>query len=169
VTVVRDEVRIPLDLRRLTDGGVGSQTLEQLTHAEARRPFDLAVAPLVRATGIIVAPDRHRLVMVVHHIIADAWSVAILVGELAALYRAFAAGRPSPLPPLDLQYLDYCAWLEERLTPDLVERQLAYWRQTLADAPDPPELPGDRARSTLATPRGGQHTFIVDADTSSRL
>lgn len=120
--------------------------LERRLELEVHRPFDLERGPLLRARLLRSAPDVHVLCVVVHHIVGDGWSIAVLVRELNALYAAFVAARPSPLPPLDLQYADFGRWHAERLAGDAAARHLEFWRTTLADLPQL-RLPTDRPRA----------------------
>ncbi|HEX3526198.1 MAG TPA: amino acid adenylation domain-containing protein [Thermoanaerobaculia bacterium] len=112
----------------------------------AERPFDLQRGPLVRALLLRCGGQEHRLILVLHHIICDATSIEILVGELVALHSAFARGAGSPLPAPQLQYADFAAWQRERQAPVLA-RQLAAWKERLAGAPTVLELPADRPRT----------------------
>ena len=101
----------------------------------AGRPFDLERGPLVRAHLLRLGAREHILLFSMHHIVGDLWSIGVLVNEWAALYEAFTAGRPSQLAPLPVQYADYTVWQREWLSGDVLEAQLDYWRQQLADAP----------------------------------
>jgi amino acid adenylation domain-containing protein len=124
-----------------------------LAWREARRPFVLAVGPLLRLTVARLAPREHLLVLVIHHIVSDAWSMEILIGEIVALYRAWSAGRPSPLAELPIQYRDYAVWQRRWVEEDEVfVRHRAYWRGKLQGAPSVVEVPTDR-------PRGGVQRF----------
>jgi amino acid adenylation domain-containing protein len=125
----------------------------RLAAAEARRPFDLRRGPLLRAVLIRLGPDENRLLVNFHHIVADGGSVEVLQRELGALYPAFAAGRPSPLPGLPVQYPDFAVWQRRWLAGEELERQLAYWRERLA-SPPAFELPADRPRPAVWTSRG---------------
>jgi amino acid adenylation domain-containing protein len=127
---------------------------ESLAGREARRPFDLARGPLLRRTLLRLGGERHRLLLTVHHVAADGWSIPLLEGELATLYGAFAAGRPSPLPELGVQYADFTLWQRSWLTGDTLAGQLAFWRHRLAGPPPALELPGDRPRAPVETTRG---------------
>jgi amino acid adenylation domain-containing protein len=122
-------------------GTAGIETV-RLARAEARRPFDLERGPLVRALLLRQGPTGHVLLIDMHHIISDGWSLGVFLGEVAALYPAFAAGLPSPLPELAVQYPDYSFWQRSLLQGELLERQLAYWKEQLADAPEAVDLPG---------------------------
>ncbi|KAB2654473.1 MAG: amino acid adenylation domain-containing protein, partial [Verrucomicrobia bacterium] len=115
----------------------------RLAAAEAARPFDLSRDPMLRASLLRMADDDHLFVFTLHHIAADAWSMGILWRELALLYRAFAAGLPSPLAPLSLRYADYALWQRQWLRGEVLERQLDYWKNQLAGAPPLLELPVD--------------------------
>ncbi|MBV8859294.1 MAG: non-ribosomal peptide synthetase, partial [Acidobacteria bacterium] len=144
-----------------------SHVAPELREAEARRligeeslrPFDLARGPLLRATLYRLGQEKHALLLAVHHIVSDAVSMATLVREVAALYEAFAAGRPSPLAPLPIQYGDYAVWQRDWLAKGEIEGQLAYWREQLAGAPAALELPTDRPRPAVQTFDGAAHHF----------
>ena len=109
--------------------------------AEARRPFDLCYATAFRAILLRFAPARHVLMLSMHHIICDRWSADILARELAVCFAAFAAGAASPLHELPLQFADFATWQHARIASDAIDRQLAHWRERLADAPAPLALP----------------------------
>jgi amino acid adenylation domain-containing protein len=132
--------------------GRGSEAA-RLAAAEARRPFDLRRGPLLRAVLIRLGPDENRLLVNFHHIVADGGSVEVLQRELGALYPAFAAGRPSPLPELPVQYPDFAVWQRRWLAGEELERQLAYWRERLA-SPPVFDLPADRPRPAVWSYRG---------------
>src|SRR5262249_21908485 len=104
----------------------------RLTDAAARLPFDLARGPVWRAALVREEERRHRLLLGFHHIVADGWSMGVLESELAALYAAFAAGRPSPLPEPPLQPADLAAWQQRALADDAQAAALGYWRRQLA-------------------------------------
>src|SRR6266536_3150271 len=95
---------------------------------EAVRSFDLARGPLFRAALLRLSEQEHLLVLIMHHIISDGWSAGVLYRELSTLYAASAAGRPSPLPDLPIQYPDYAVWQRDRLQGEVLEAQLSYWR-----------------------------------------
>ncbi|HEX8720248.1 MAG TPA: amino acid adenylation domain-containing protein [Pyrinomonadaceae bacterium] len=140
-----------------------------LTRREAHRPFDLERGPLLRATLLKLGEEEHVLLLTMHHIVSDGWSMSVLVSEVSALYEAFAAGRPSPLAELPVQYADYAAWQREWLQGENLERQLSYWRGRLAGAPPLMELPADRPRPAEATHRGGRVPVRVGAQACSGL
>jgi aspartate racemase len=118
----------------------------RLTSEEARRPFDLARGPLVRATLFLLEEEVHILLLTMHHIVSDAWSMGIFFRELVALYGAYSAGKPSPLRDLPIQYADFAVWQREWLQGEVLDAHLSYWKEQLAGAPALLELPTDRPR-----------------------
>ncbi|MET0395972.1 MAG: condensation domain-containing protein, partial [Longimicrobiaceae bacterium] len=136
-------------------------TARERVRAEAATPFDLARGPLLRARLIRLDDDDWGLLLTLHHIVTDGWSTGILMGELSAFYTAIAAGREARLPALPVQYPDYAAWQRGWLAGPVLERQLEYWRERLADAPPLLELPVDRPRPPVQSPRGAHRTFAV--------
>ncbi len=156
--------RLPLvDLAGQPDGE-HEKAARQLALAEFRKPFDLAVGLLLRATLLRLAPEEHILALVIPHITSDGWSMQILHRELTALYSAFSNDRPSPLPESLIQYGDYAAWQRERFQGELLQRELGYWRERLTGAPAVLELPTDRPRSGIQTYRGGQVSTLLPAN-----
>jgi amino acid adenylation domain-containing protein len=135
----------------------------------AAEPFDLAAGPLFRARLIRIAPDDHVLLMAMHHAAGDGWSMGILFRELFALYDAFRAGEPSPLPPLAVRYSDFAVWQRSWLRDEALERQLAYWCDRLAGAPPVIRLPTDHPRPEVQRARGGSHGFMVPADVAGSV
>jgi amino acid adenylation domain-containing protein len=130
----------------------------RLVAEEIERPFDLGRGPLLRTTLIQLGPREHMLLLLMHHIIGDGWSLGVLVQEVAALYPAYASGRPALLPELPIQYADYAVWQRQWMAGDLLDREIAYWRERLADAPPTLELPTDRPRPALQTSAGATHS-----------
>ncbi len=158
------EFLLPLvDLAGLT-GNEGRSELTGLLRAEALRPFQLARGPLFRATLIRHAPREHTLLVNLHHIISDGWSMGILFAEIAALYGAFCQGRPSPLPDLPIQYADFALWQRDLLQGERLEAELGYWRQQLAGLPESLELPTDHPRPVIDTFRGALRTFTLPVE-----
>src|SRR6185295_14260945 len=133
------------------------------------RPFDLARGPLMRTALVRLGEEEHVLLMSRHHIVGDAWATGILVRELAALYGAFRAGLPSPLPELAIQYADYAVWQRQWFQGPVLERELAYWRQQLAGVPSVLRLPTDRPRSAAPTFRGDSQPLRLSGELSGRL
>ncbi|HEV2736909.1 MAG TPA: amino acid adenylation domain-containing protein, partial [Longimicrobiaceae bacterium] len=136
---------------------------------EGRTPFDLGRGPLFRARLLRLAPEDHLLLLTLHHIVSDGWSIGVLLRELTVLYRAFAAGDPSPLPELPIQYGDYAVWQREELAGEALDEQVAFWRGELEGAPPATELPVDRPHPPARGGRAGKQMLVVSADTSRRL
>ncbi len=148
---------------------LGSQSLaaqeaavETHHRAEAALPFDLTRDLLLRTRLLRLADDHHVLLLSMHHIASDGWSLGVLVRELTALFDAFRRDAPSPLPELDVQYADYAVWQREWLAQDTSDTQLAYWRQCLADPPVL-ELPADRPLAGVRTWHGSSVPLGVSA------
>ncbi len=141
----------------------------QLAAAEAVAPFDLEAGPLLRATLLRLGQEEHELLLSMHHIVSDGWSMGVLVSELAALYAAFREGQPSPLPELPIQYADFAIWQREWLAGEVLERQLAWWRERLAGAPTVLDLPMDRPRPPMQTFPGGAVHFALPPETAQGL
>ncbi|MFB7511863.1 amino acid adenylation domain-containing protein [Streptomyces sp. NPDC056144] len=140
----------------------------------ARRPFDLAAEPPVRVTLLRTAPEEHVLVVALHHIVGDGWSMGPLLRDLAAAYGARREGAEPAWQPLPVQYADYALWQRELLGDEtdpesLVSRQLAYWRENLSDLPEELALPVDRPRGTRADHRGDRVALTVDAELHQAL
>ncbi|WP_238539721.1 condensation domain-containing protein [Corallococcus macrosporus] len=130
-------------------------TAQQWIAEEVQRPFNLEKGPLLRATVVKEGEEEHVLVLVMHHIVSDGWSMGVLVRELVELYEASAEGREPRLPELPVQYADYAVWQREWLAGEVLEEQLGYWRRQLEGAPGALELPTDKARPAVQTYRGG--------------
>jgi amino acid adenylation domain-containing protein/non-ribosomal peptide synthase protein (TIGR01720 family) len=134
-----------------------------LLRAEAARPFDLARGPLLRALLVRLGETDHAVALTQHHIVSDGWSLGILGREIAALYPAFAAGRPSPLPELPVQYPDFAAWQRSWLRGEVLAGEIAFWREELAGLPPLLELPTDRPRPAAQSHRGAARSFQLPA------
>jgi amino acid adenylation domain-containing protein/FkbM family methyltransferase len=147
-----------VDLTALTGSWREAETL-RLAAEEAERPFDLERGPLVRAALLRLAEDEHVALFTLHHVVADGWSMGVLIREITALYPASRVGEPSPLPPLPIQYADFAVWQRRRLAGRLLDEQAGYWRQALAGAPAL-DLPTDRPRPRLADARGAFQTAL---------
>jgi hypothetical protein len=106
-----------------------------LVAAETATSFDLSVSPLLRVTLLKLAADEHVLMLTMHHIISDGWSVDVLIREVTALYTAFLKREPATLAELPIQYADFAVWQRDWLSGEVLDEQLAYWRKQLQDAP----------------------------------
>jgi len=143
--------------------------IRRLIAQEARRLFDLKQGPLLRATLLRLTLHEHVLLLTLHHIATDGWSMDVLARELGAFYAAFAAGRPSPLPDLPIQYADYARWQRAWLQGDALDARLAYWRARLKDAPLVLELPTDRPRPPVQTFAGATQTVLLSETLTTEL
>ncbi|HEX2254147.1 MAG TPA: SDR family oxidoreductase [Thermoanaerobaculia bacterium] len=163
--------RWPLPWVDLTALPAGRRRPEMLLTAarDARRPFDLARGPLVRALLVRLAAEQHAAWFTMHHIVGDQWSAGVLIGELAALYGAFVAGRPSPLPEPPIQYADFAGWQRRYLTGDLLAAQLCYWRRRLAPPLPVLDLRTDRARPARPSARGAIEPVALTPESSARV
>ena len=145
------------------------ETLQALIQGEASGPFDLQDDALIRGRLVRLADDHHVLLLTLHHIISDGWSMGVLTRELMALYQAFSHGRPDPLPPLALQYTDYAVWQRRWLSGEVLQRQSEYWQQHLAGAPALLMLPTDRARPAQQDYAGSSVDVVLDERLSAGL
>ncbi|HYH83128.1 MAG TPA: amino acid adenylation domain-containing protein, partial [Longimicrobium sp.] len=136
---------------------------------EARRAFDLSAGPLFRAALLRLGEEDHVLLLSMHHVVSDGWSMGVLFRELSALYAAYREGRESPLAELAVQYADYAVWEREQLAGEVLDRQLSYWRERLAGAPELLELPTDRPRPPVQTYRGATVPVELSPELLERL
>ncbi|HEX8351419.1 MAG TPA: amino acid adenylation domain-containing protein, partial [Pyrinomonadaceae bacterium] len=164
VQVIADArvTEVPLeDLRGLPEA-VREDEARRLARAEAERPFDLTRGPLLRARLLRLSDEEHVLLVTMHHIVSDGWSMGVLVREVAALYGAYAAGAvESPLAELPIQYADFAVWQREFLQGERLEAELAYWRGRLGGELPVLELPTDRPRPAMLTHRGARQTHTL--------
>ncbi|HEU4558944.1 MAG TPA: amino acid adenylation domain-containing protein, partial [Longimicrobium sp.] len=142
---------------------------KRLAREEAARPFDLAAGPLFRAALLRLGAEDHVLLLSMHHIVSDGWSTGVLFRELSALYAAYQQGGESPLSELPVQYADYAVWQREQLAGEVLDRQLAYWRERLAGAPELLELPTDHPRPPVQTFRGATVPVKLSPELLERL
>ena len=161
-------VQLPLLDLSLCDPTEQRTTVEQLTQAEARRPFNLETGPLWRMQLLRLAETQHILLLTMHHIISDGWSQDILLRELSICYDAHLTGKAPMLPTLPIQYADYTIWQRQRLSGSLLDIQLAYWRTQLAGIPAL-QLPTDHPRGPLQTYNGAVHIVPLSPDLSAQL
>jgi amino acid adenylation domain-containing protein len=136
---------------------------------EARRAFDLSAGPLFRAVLLRLGEEDHVLLLSMHHIVSDGWSMGVLFRELSALYQAYREGGESPLPELAVQYADYAVWQREQLAGDVLDRQLTHWKERLAGAPELLDLPTDHPRPAVQTFRGAHERVQLPAEVLERL
>ncbi|WP_017902380.1 amino acid adenylation domain-containing protein, partial [Pseudomonas asplenii] len=136
--------------------------LQALASEEALQAFDLEQGPLIRGRLIRLAEEHHVLLVTMHHIVSDGWSISVLTRELAALYAAFSQGQDDPLAPLPLHYLDYAVWQRRWLSGERLQQQTRYWQQALADAPALLMLPTDRVRPAQQDYAGAALPVVLD-------
>ncbi|HEU4595768.1 MAG TPA: amino acid adenylation domain-containing protein [Pyrinomonadaceae bacterium] len=141
----------------------------RLADDERHRPFDLAQGPLLRVMLLRLSEGEQVLLITMHHIVSDGWSVGVLVRELNALYVAYAKGEESPLDELPVQYADYAAWQRDYLTGEILERQLSYWKEQLAGVPALLALPTDRPRPPVQSYRGAEVSFTLPAELAAEM
>jgi amino acid adenylation domain-containing protein len=161
------ESRFHLTLHDL--GGRPEGELQALMEEEAGAPFDLEHGPLIRGRLVKLGEDDHVLLVTMHHVVSDGWSVGVLVRELSTLYGAFQQGREDPLPPLAVQYADYAAWQRRWVDGEVLRQQAEYWKQTLAGAPELLELPTDRPRPRQQDHAGAAAELVLDEELTAGL
>ena len=160
---------VPLvDLSGL-EPAVREATASRLAGEEARRPFRLSEAPLLRTVMLRLDEEEHAVLLNLHHIVGDAWSVGVLVAELGQLYDAFLSGRSSSLPALPIQYADFAHWQRQWLTDEVLEQQLLFWREALGGELPALDLPTDRPRPPIQRYRGAEIMRALPADLSAAV
>jgi amino acid adenylation domain-containing protein len=169
--VVMPWVDLPLAVSDLSDLPVKERGVEaqRLLMEEAQTRFDLEADLLIRGALLRLDKEEHVLLLTMHHIVSDGWSMGVVVREMAALYQAFTEGRPSPLPELPIQYADFAQWQREWLRGEVLERQLSYWKRQLADSPSLLALPTDRPRPAQSSHIGATLPFELPATLVSGL
>ncbi|HKV13155.1 MAG TPA: amino acid adenylation domain-containing protein [Thermoanaerobaculia bacterium] len=161
--VISPDAVFPLaeeDLRPLPEAAREAEAARRIL-AEASRPFDLARGPLARGLSLQVGEEDHWIVLTLHHIVSDGWSLGVLLRELGEIYAGLAGGRPPALPGLPVQYADFALWQRDLLTGEILEAQTAWWREQLAGAPPVLELPADRPRPAAQTFRGAVRETVL--------
>ncbi len=143
--------------------------VERRVREAAERPFDLAREASFRGLLLRLGPSEHVLLLTMHHIVSDGWSMNVLSRELGALYEAYSAGCPTPLEELPIQYADYALWQRGWLKDEELERQLGYWRERLEGAPGALELPTDRPRPAVPSHAGALHPITLSPELTAKL
>ncbi len=171
VQIIARTLIIDVTIRDLSTVSEEGRVVEaqQIAAEDALIPFDLATGPLLRATLLKLASDDHILLLTMHHIVSDAWSAGIFFEEFSSLYENFIAGQPPQLPDLAIQYADYSAWQRKWFRDDVLNHQLAYWREQLRGAPPVLQLPIDRPRTKIQTFQGAHETISFSPETSNAL
>ncbi|HVY36513.1 MAG TPA: non-ribosomal peptide synthase/polyketide synthase, partial [Polyangia bacterium] len=159
----------PVMRRQDLSPDTSEEALGALIARETGGAFDLEAGPAIRALLARLTDTDHLLVVTLHHLVADGWSVSILLGELTTLYAAFHAGKSDPLPPLPIQYADFSVWQRGRLDAGELQRQADYWQKQLAGAPDKLDLPTDRPRPPEQDLTGGRVAVDLGPELSERV
>ncbi|WP_375770521.1 amino acid adenylation domain-containing protein [Archangium gephyra] len=163
----------PLSLQVVELGALPAHAREEaiLQHAraEASRPFSLAQAPLLRVSLLRLEREEHVLLLTMHHIVSDGWSIGVLIRELASLYDSFLSGLPSSLPELAVQYADFASWQRQWLSGPTLDAQLSWWTEHLRGIPPALELPTDRPRPPAQSFRGAHLPFSLPSSLLSSL
>lgn len=169
--VIAKNVAIDMPIVDLSDEPAASREDEAMRFAteEARRLFDLSQGPLLRITLLKLGEEEHILLIVMHHIVSDDWSKGVMFRELSALYKAFSAGKPSPLAELPIQYADFAVWQRQWLQEKAADEQLSYWKKQLSGVPDIHQLPIDRPRPTIQAFRGARQSYTLSTSLAEKL
>jgi amino acid adenylation domain-containing protein/thioester reductase-like protein/non-ribosomal peptide synthase protein (TIGR01720 family) len=144
-------------------------TVQQLAQQQILEPFDLRTEALIRAQLVLLNETEQVLLVCMHHIVSDGWSMGVFVQELTQLYNAYSQGQSSPLTPLSIQYADFAIWQRQWLQGDVLQSQLSYWEQQLKDAPAVLSLPTDRPRPAVQTVVGATHEFSLSVELTDKL
>ncbi|WP_407884233.1 non-ribosomal peptide synthetase [Scytonema sp. NUACC26] len=169
--VIADSVKITLavvDLQHIEPKERESACRQSILE-KATQPFNLATDPLVRASLFKLTETEHVLMLMMHHMVSDWWSIGILVSELAAIYQAVYNGVPIALPKLPIQYADFAVWQQQWLQQEVLTKQLAYWKEQLRSTPALLELPTDRPRPAIQTFEGSSEIFKLSEELSEAL
>ncbi len=168
--VISSEVVPPLLVLDLTcrPESEREDAARQVAALEAQRPFDLEIGPLVRVMLLRLDQEHHVLILTMHHIVSDAWSMGVLFQELSTLYGAFSQGKPSPLSELQVQYADYAVWQRGWLQGEVLEKQLGYWKKQLENI-STAQLPTDGRRPAVQSFRGGRESSVLSTELTEDL
>ncbi|WP_155617148.1 amino acid adenylation domain-containing protein, partial [Xanthomonas translucens] len=167
--IAADNVGFPLREHDLSACADPERQAQLHAEQETQTPFDLARDTLARGQLLRLGEDDHVLLVTLHHLVSDGWSMDLLVRELSTLYAAFALGQPDPLPPLPLQYADIAVWQRRWISGQILQRQREFWVEHLHDAPTLLALPSDRPRPALQDSRGDMVAFALDTELSAAL
>ena len=163
------ELKIPIiDLAGFPQGEREAEAL-RIASAEGKKPFDLMEGPLLRLILLRLSPDTHFLVLVMHHIVTDGWSIALLFREVTKCYAALVKGDPPELPELPLQYPEWAQWQREYMSGEVLTKEVEYWRRKLAGAQTLLDLPTDHPRPATHGWQGATEEFSLDSATLAKL
>jgi hypothetical protein len=153
----------------LRQSGDKQKELQRLVAEEASTSFDLQNGPLIRGRLIRLGEEEHALLITMHHIVSDGWSMGVLRSELSSLYETFLRGEADPLPEMKVQYADYAVWQREWIEGEILQEQGEYWKRNLAGAPGLLELPWDHARPKETDYAGAFTRLELDAQLTTGL
>jgi hypothetical protein len=170
IQVIREYELLTIEIIDLSmlDKSEQEPAVKLVAHGEAQRPFDLSKDRLIRVKLVCVADDQHVLLLTMHHIVSDGWSLGVLLQEINVLYDAFVQDRGAPLPKLPIQYADFSVWQRNWLQEDIMNSQLAYWKQELRDLL-PLQLITDKARRMEQSFSGGSISVMIEAEVTAEL
>ncbi|KAB8317793.1 amino acid adenylation domain-containing protein [Tolypothrix campylonemoides VB511288] len=171
VQVISEPRSVELRVIELKDCPPSQRTtqIQQTLQHEAQRPFNLTSDLMLRGSLLVLSPQKHILLLVMHHIAADRWSMSILFEQMTTLYEAFLNAKPNPLPEQPIQYADFAVWQRQWLSGEVLEKQLKYWKQQLVGANPVLELPADRPRPVVQTYQGAKQSFVISESLSQAL
>jgi amino acid adenylation domain-containing protein len=171
VAIISEEKPLTLTIFDISELPANQQQAEikQQAAQETQQPFDISSDLLLRVKLLRLSEQEHILLLTMHHIVSDGWSIGVLVEELATLYQAFCEGQPSLLPRLPIQYVDFAAWQRQWLQGEVLETQISYWLEQLENAPKVLELPTDYPRPAIQTYRGATYSFELSKELSASL
>ena len=171
VQVIEEQAPLSFQLIDLSeaDEEIAKSQRQKIMKTEAQRPFNLTQAPMLRACLIRRDENTHTLLLTLHHIAGDGWSMSVLLKEIRQLYSAFKQGEPSPLAPLPIQYVDFAYWQRQQLSGEALDRHINYWLRRLGGQLPPPPLQTDFPRPNLPSYQGAVHRFTLDATRSADL
>ena len=151
------------------DSSDAKEELKRVVAEESGTAFDLQAGPLIRGRLIRLADEEHALLITMHHIVSDGWSMGVFTNELSRLYGAFLRGEADPLPELKIQYADYAVWQRKWMEGEVLGKQAEYWRKALAGAPEVLQLPTDHARPEQQSYSGAAATLVLDEELTAGL
>jgi amino acid adenylation domain-containing protein len=168
--VIEKDLQVDLPIADLSavPGAERENAVRQMVRAEVEQVFDLRQAPLLRVKLLRLAEELHLLVVIMHHIICDGWSLGILTREFGEIYQAFSAEQEPVLPPLEVQYGDFAVWQREWMQGEVLEQQMGFWKKQLSGAAAL-DLPRDYPRPPIMSHRGGSLEFVLSKDLTARL
>jgi amino acid adenylation domain-containing protein len=171
VQLIKDQETLSIPLTDFKGMGNDEREAEvkRLAIVEGQQPFDLRRGPLLRVKLLRLEDTEHVVLITMHHIISDGWSMSVLVQEITTLYSAFSRDEVPTLEELPIQYADYASWQKRNVTAEILERQLGYWKRQLGRNPAVLELPTDFARAAGTTQRGSFQTFKLPSELSAKL